>query len=492
MNNTFKDRHVSYQTLDVINKYQLANADTQSNNNLLPIRQTPISTDLLLEPLNCRSSHPLNENNSHPSVNINAWNGMDEETLSLDLDPAPSFDKITPCYSSKHNNNQPDGEINTPHTLPDCFDDDLQSTLQSAPNLNIVSPLNPNMSISINDAPNNNDTVIDPQNKSFRANSAQIDIGSVVASKYEILSQISEGGYGVVYRARQLGVDRVVALKRLRSQKDPSVMKRFLLEANIIKDLIHPNTIQLIDAGVDNEHLFIVMEYIDGLSLKSLISKEKSLPIERAIHIAIQILKSLHEAHERGITHRDIKSSNVLIRNIIGEKDFIKVLDFGIAKAKYINTQRLTQDGKIMGTPQYLAPELLFGDAPTPAVDIFAVGIILVEMLTGSSPLPKDTHALLKLATSDQPIPIPEWLLKSPIAHIIQCALQKDPKKRYHSAAEMITDLQSLEYQLIAPFSLKTQVVPTNHFQNNKKILTIAIATAILIIAANFYFLFHL
>ena len=277
-----------------------------------------------------------------------------------------------------------------------------------------------------------------------RNDSREIDVGSMVAGRYEILSEISRGGYGIVYRARQIGVDRIVALKRLRSNHDIAIQQRFLLESNIIKNLIHPNTIQLIDAGMDDSHLFIVMEYIEGKSLRAILNDHQPMPPDRAIHIASQILKSLNEAHQRGIIHRDLKPSNILLRNIIGESDFVKVLDFGIAKAKNMQAQKLTEQGKIMGTPRYLAPELLFGEEAGPEADIFAIGLILAEMLTGQPVMPNDLNAIIKLAASKSPIPLPSHLLKTEIGQIIARALEKDPHQRYSSAEEMLYDLSLL------------------------------------------------
>ena len=282
-----------------------------------------------------------------------------------------------------------------------------------------------------------------------RDGSTEIEMGAIVAQRYEILSEISRGGYGVVYRARQLGVDRIVALKRLRSQQDKSVMQRFLLEANIIKSLIHPNTIQLIDAGIDAHCQFIVMEYIEGQSLLDLLRQEGRLDIMRALHITRQVLKSINEAHQKGIVHRDLKPSNILIRNVIGEQDFVKVLDFGIAKARHRTGIQLTQDGKIMGTPRYIAPELLWGEDARPRTDIFAVGLILAEMVTGKPLLPSDPIQAARLATAKAPIPLPDWLKAAALGAVLARALNKDPEQRYQSAEEMLNDLSDVETQMV-------------------------------------------
>ncbi len=279
-----------------------------------------------------------------------------------------------------------------------------------------------------------------------RLDSAELALGHIVAGRYEILSEIARGGFGVVYRARQIGIDRIVALKRLKSQNEPDVVERFLLEANIIKNLIHPNTIQLIDAGNDEEnHLYIVMEYVEGRSLQAVLSTGEGINLPRALCITIQILKSLNEAHQRGIIHRDLKPSNILLRNVIGEHDFVKVLDFGIAKQNNALIRKLTLDGKILGTPQYIAPELYAGHAPTAASDIYAIGLILAHMLIGKSLVPNNAVDAVKWHLSEDVSKLPDWLNDTEIGAVIRKAICKEPENRYHNAEEMIFDLRRIE-----------------------------------------------
>ena len=268
--------------------------------------------------------------------------------------------------------------------------------------------------------------------------------GTIIDHKYEVQFEIARGGYGVVYCARQLGLDRKVAIKRLLSNDNASITQRFLLEANIIKNLIHPNTVQLLDAGAEEQHLYIVMEYIEGTSLYDVLRSEGALDVRRAMHITCQILKSINEAHQRNIIHRDLKPSNIMLRNVIGEKDFVKVLDFGIAKARYKNAPMLTQDSKVVGTPQYIAPELLFGDAPQPSADIYGIGLMLVEMLTGYPVMPPDIQSVVRFAASSEHIVLPETLVNSDLGPVIARALEKNPEKRYQSAEEMLADLQEI------------------------------------------------
>ncbi len=287
---------------------------------------------------------------------------------------------------------------------------------------------------------------------SQRAYSSEIEIGSIVAGRYEIMSEIARGGYGIVYRARQLGVDRIVALKRLRSQSDPSVVQRFMCEMQMIKDLVHPNTIQLIDAGMDDSHMFIVMEYIDGESLHGILRKERRLVPLRAIHIARQVLKSVNEAHRRGIIHRDIKPSNILIRRVIGEPDFVKVLDFGIAKSKDTAVMNLTRSGHVMGTPHYLAPEsILFGEHCYQS-DIFAIGLILYEMITGKQALTGTVNRVMESLTKD--IPIPDEYSGTSLSFVLQKALARRPSDRHETAGEMINDLNYVEREIMQSISI--------------------------------------
>ena len=217
---------------------------------------------------------------------------------------------------------------------------------------------------------------------------------------------------------------------------------------------------------------------------------------DRAIHITKQILKSVNEAHQRGIIHRDLKPSNILIRDVIGENDFVKVLDFGIAKARNLQIQKLTQEGKIIGTPQYLAPEILFGEEATPAADIFSVGLILAEMLTGQTILPRDMNKIIQMATSSKPIKLPTWLINSDLGPIIQKALQKDPSQRYRSAREMLSDITIVEHRLMVynhnlNRPRRTTSIVTQLKGKNTKLPIITVA-AMLFIISNVLLLYRL
>ena len=426
-------------------------------------------------------------------TSVSPLNSLDQPTVSVDLPetiaPAtpilgmPKPTQLLPPTESRDHSDQirqiptdtraiqkqaaPSNDLNSGITL-ECKPKDEFDAQHS---INLIQDMNLS------------DTVLDPRQS--KSPSREINVGSIVDSRYEVLSEISRGGHGIVYRARQIGIDRVVALKRLHAHQEKSITQRFFLEANIIKELIHPNTIQLYDAGIDDDHLYIVMEYIEGKSLHDLLKEEKRISISRAVHIALQILKSINEAHQRGIIHRDLKPSNVILRNVIGEKDFIKVLDFGIAKAKNKSREKLTQAGKIMGTPQYIAPELYYGDEATPAADLFTVGLMLVEMVTGKCPMPKHPKEIIKIATQPGPIPIPDWVQNSEIGPIVMRALQKDRHARYKSAQAMIDDLRKVEimhcYQEYQTAATNSQLAKPR--ANRSKYFLVAIAASVVIIA---------
>ena len=269
--------------------------------------------------------------------------------------------------------------------------------------------------------------------------SSELAVGCVIGGRYEILSEIARGGYGIVYRARQIGVDRIVALKRLRSQSDPSVVQRFLLEMQIIKNLVHPNTIQLIDAGMDDDHMYIVMEHIEGDSLYQILMSEKKMSPLRAINIIRQVLKSVNEAHQRGIIHRDIKPDNIFYNT----NGTIKIADFGIA----YDLQNPSKKSEVVGSVYYMAPELCKGETPTIQSDIYSLGITFFELVTGQLPfVEKDANEIAK-AHLKKPLPSvhtfnPE--LNKNVDYVIEKACAKNKENRYVDCMEFKKDIQAL------------------------------------------------
>ncbi|MDX9723279.1 MAG: protein kinase [Myxococcota bacterium] len=287
-------------------------------------------------------------------------------------------------------------------------------------------------------------------------------IGDVVAGRYELTGELGRGGFGVVFKATQLGMNRPVALKVLLPQAASvdTVVDRFTREAQLAKNLVHPNTIQLYDFGeTEGNCLYISMEFLEGETLDKLLKREGQLPMERAIHIAAQILKSLAEAHEHGIVHRDLKPANIFLRQLVGEKDFVKVLDFGIAKALNLDgneDEKLTQTGSSFGTPSYMAPEQIRGVNVGAHTDLYSVALIILKMVTGKTAVEGGTPietAAMQLSLHD--IPIPDWVAQTSLGPVLRKALRKEIALRYVNAIDMLQDLQkagaNLRGELVVP-----------------------------------------
>ncbi len=275
-------------------------------------------------------------------------------------------------------------------------------------------------------------------------------IGTLAADKYVILSLISEGGMGAVYRAIQLPVERMIAFKVLRAElKDSDQGRdRFIREARAVSRLTHPNIITLHDFGFDDtKYPYMVMEYAPGGSLTKWL-KQDGLTTERIIHVVVQILSALTDAHNQGIVHRDLKPDNMIITESGVDPDFVKLLDFGIARM--INegaTRSLTREGEVFGTPHYMAPEQAQGKKDIgPAADVYAVGIMLFEMLTGQQPFDAPTPLAVLFQHINEPIPEmtprPGVTIPESLKAIVHAAMAKDPKERYQSAKEMLMSLQ--------------------------------------------------
>src|SRR6478735_5460100 len=205
-------------------------------------------------------------------------------------------------------------------------------------------------------------------------------VGKVIDGRYEIQARIGEGGMGVVYKARQMSIDRIIALKMLNQQmaNDPTWVQRFYNEAKACSRLQHPNTIRMFDFGQTSDgRLFMTMEFLDGISLRAALAQGPLAP-QRVVKILIQCCASLAEAHSIGIIHRDIKPDNVFLLNMAGSPDVAKLLEGDRMK---------TQAGVVFGTPQYMSPEQGRGLQLDARSDLYALGILAYEMLTGRLPL---------------------------------------------------------------------------------------------------------
>jgi serine/threonine protein kinase len=272
--------------------------------------------------------------------------------------------------------------------------------------------------------------------------------GELVADRYEILEEVGVGGFGAVYRSHQRGIGKEVALKVLLPQAAAveGSSQRFRREAMLAKELNHPNTITLFDYGETEDGLtYIAMEFLYGVELRKELADNGVMSEERVGHVTQQCLKSLAEAHANGVVHRDLKPANIMLVEVFGEKDFVKVLDFGIARAFEDHAEDFkTKTGTVIGTPQYMAPEQLKGEDVGPAADLYSLGLMMCEMMTCSVVYGQDNSNLVIVAQlSDPSCPIPHIVLSSGLGHVIYTATQKDPTKRFQSAPEMLEALKT-------------------------------------------------
>ncbi len=266
-------------------------------------------------------------------------------------------------------------------------------------------------------------------------------IGTTV-SYYKIIDKLGEGGMGVVYKAQDTKLDRIVALKFLPHYvaSNDTERARFLQEAKAAAVLNHPNVCTIYDIAETNEQQFIAMEYIDGVTLKQKFS-DSAHKITDAIGYGIQIGEALQEAHAQGIVHRDVKSENIMVNS----KNQIKVMDFGLAKLR--GSVKLTKSSSTTGTLAYMAPEQIQGGEIDARADIFSFGVVLYEMLTGHTPFRGEHEAAMMYSImNEEPQPIQKFRedISSELLHILNRALEKDPEERYQTVKDMTIDLRRL------------------------------------------------
>ena len=264
--------------------------------------------------------------------------------------------------------------------------------------------------------------------------------GQKINDRYEIIKSIGEGGIANVYLAKDIILDRNVAIKILRGDLagDEKFVRRFQREALSASSLSHPNIVEMYDVGEDNGTYYIVMEYVSGMTLKQLIKKRGSLSLSEAIDIMLQITDGIKAAHDSYIIHRDLKPQNILIQDN-GE---IKITDFGIAMA--LNSTQLTQTNSVMGSVHYLPPEQASGKGATIKSDIYSMGILFYELLTGKLPFKGDNA--VEIALKHMKNDIPSVRAENPnipqsVENIILKATAKNPKNRYETASKMHDDL---------------------------------------------------
>jgi serine/threonine-protein kinase len=294
-----------------------------------------------------------------------------------------------------------------------------------------------------------------------------------VAGQFRIVEKIGKGGMGAVYKAEQPDMNRYVAIKILHSRylSRSDLVSRFRREARAMSQLSHPNTARVFLYGqLDDGACYFVMEHLVGQNLAQLVRAEGAMEPKRAMRIMIQVCSALEEAHQAGIVHRDLKPENIFITTQGGIRDFPKVLDFGLAKV----TERqmrpgsmvLTQQGMVFGTPEFMSPEQAHGKTLDARSDIYSLGIILYELLTGKLPFDaKQPIEYIQLHVNATPIPLserhPDTTFPPGLEEVLMAALAKKPEERYASAAEFAAALDSVlqaEAGEGGPISLPTPI----------------------------------
>jgi serine/threonine-protein kinase len=276
-------------------------------------------------------------------------------------------------------------------------------------------------------------------------------IGQTVADRYKIEKRLGEGGMGFVYAAHQSAIEKKVAIKVLKTEfsSRPEVVARFQQEAVSACRIKHPNVVDVFDVGrLEDGRFFLVMELLEGRDLSELIAEEAPLPPVRGIALALQICRALNAAHKSGVIHRDLKPENIFLHRTSDGDEIVKIVDFGIAQLRVPENapteerqRKLTTEGTIVGTPEYMAPEQARGEAMDHRVDIYAVGIILYEMFTGHPPFTGTAMLQILLQQmSEQPPPMakvnPSLAIAPELEQVIMRALAKRPEERFTSMSD--------------------------------------------------------
>ncbi|HEY9715043.1 MAG TPA: serine/threonine-protein kinase, partial [Chroococcales cyanobacterium] len=271
-------------------------------------------------------------------------------------------------------------------------------------------------------------------------------VGTTLGENYDIVAIAGTGGMGVVYQGQHRALDRKVAIKMLKSEfvQDEKSYLRFQVEALAASRLTHPNVVALYDYGVaQTGQPFLIMEFIEGTSLASEITRHGALTVNRAMPIFLQACNALEHAHHNNIIHRDVKPSNTILIEIEGQPDLVKIVDFGIAQIAELREDglKLTKTGEIFGSPVYMSPEQCTGDAIDERTDIYSMGTLMYETLTGVAPfVGSNAIDTIQKKFSENPKPFlvarPNSTVAPEIEAVIMKALERDPNRRFQSMSE--------------------------------------------------------
>ena len=281
-------------------------------------------------------------------------------------------------------------------------------------------------------------------------------VGLTLAGRYRVERPIGEGGMGAVYLATQLSLGRHVAVKVLKTDgaPDADAVRRFQRETDVISRLQHPNIVQVVDAGTaEDGTLFIAMEHLEGETVRTALRRGGPFSIMRALGVAADVCRALLAAHKAGVVHRDLKAENVMLLRVEGHGEHAKVLDFGVAKLTAGSlAPPVTGEGLVAGTPGSIAPEQLLGKSDDPRSDLYALGVLLFEMISGEQPFVSSNSMELMVRTLTDPVPSLAERMKTlgrsvpgAIESLVGNLLEKDPVLRPKNAEALLDTLERLE-----------------------------------------------
>ncbi|MBP7860354.1 serine/threonine protein kinase [bacterium] len=281
------------------------------------------------------------------------------------------------------------------------------------------------------------------------ANRQDLLVGQVLSKKYYVLSLLGQGGMNLVYKAKDLQTNKIVAVKALRTDglSDQSVVTRFQREVQVLNRLNHPRIVGVHDYGTSKRgQPFFVMDYLEGKSLNQVLRKDGRLSVERFQDVFVQVAAAIQHAHKHGAIHRDLKPGNIMLVKLGNTEDYVKIVDFGIAKLVE-EASKLTRMGEVWGSPIYMSPEQATGINTDERTDIYSLGIVMYEALTGEVPfLGKNYVETLSKQISEPPLPFdelcPEFQIPRVFERIIFKALEKAPEARYQTMTELKHDLE--------------------------------------------------